>query len=143
MADPRDLTAPHVDAVEALLQATGYTVHVVEVTDPDPLTYPYLVLYPTPGTALVASLAGDCPDRMWTWQVTAVGRDWRETATAVDRARAALLAVRLVAAGRDYGLIGEQVTDQPIREDGASRDPETGRPVFYGIAQFEALSTPA
>lgn len=143
MPDVRDLTAPHVTAVETLLQASGYTVYVIEVTAADPLTYPYLVLHPTPGTAQVASLGGDMPDRMWTWQVTAVGRDWMETATAVDRAKAAQLGVRLVVDGRAYGLIGERVTDQPIRQDEKSRDPGTGRPVFYGLAQFEALAVPA
>lgn len=143
MPDVRDLTAPHVTAVETLLQASGYTVYVIEVTAADPLTYPYLVLHPTPGTAQVSSLAGDSPDRMWSWQVTAVGRDWTETATAVDRARAAILDVRLVVNGRAYGLISERLTDQPIREDPTSRDPAAGRPVFYGIAQFEVLSAPA
>lgn len=142
MTDPRDLTAPHVAAVAALLDGAGYTVYTVEVTDSTPAC-PYLVLYPTPGTAQVSSLGGDSPDRMWTWQVTAVGRDWTETATAVDRAKAALLGVRLVVAGRAYGLIGERVSDQPIRQDDTSRDPSTGRPVFYGLAQFEAIAVPS
>lgn len=143
MADPRDLTAPHVAAVTTLLEAAGYTVYVGEVTAADPLVYPYLCLYPTPGTAQVASLGGDMPDRVWSWQVTAVGRDWIETAATVDRAKASLLGLRLVVDGRDYGLIGEQLTDQPIRPDDTSRDPSTGRPVYYGIAQFDVMSTPA
>jgi FlaG/FlaF family flagellin (archaellin) len=143
-ADLIDISTAHTTAVKAILAATGYDVFVVEVTGDDKTrTYPYLVLYPTSGTATVDSLKPVSTLYAFGWQITAVGRDYTETATATDRARAVLVDARPTVAGRTCGVIAEVLSAQPIRQDPTAREPQTGRPLFYGIAQFAVTTTPA
>jgi len=142
--DPRDLTNPHVDAIDTMLAGAGYPTYISEVTDPeDTITYPYLVVHPNTGAAQRTTLSPSSPVRAWRWQVTAVGRDRAETAAALDRARAALVDRVPVVPGRAYGVIAEDFVDQPIRQDPTTRDPRTRRPVFFGLAQFTCPSVPA
>lgn len=139
--DPRDLTKPHIAALEALLAAAGYDLYVTEVSAVDEdIAYPYLVLHPGNPTAEADTYAGTSGLARWRWQVTAVGRDVTETVSALDRARAALIDQRPTVTGRSYGMVTEVIVGQPVARDPSAVDPATRRPVFFGVALFEVPS---
>jgi hypothetical protein len=139
--DLLDISQHHTTAVAALHRNAGYPVYEVEVTDDGAgLTYPYLVLYPTPGATATNTLAGTSGEFTFRWQITAVGRDWMETCAAIDRARAAAVDQRPVVTGRTVGMVTEVITSVSVAQDPAARDPATGRPLFYAINQFAVMS---
>lgn len=139
-----DITQAHIDGVRPLLEGTGYPLYVAEVTGGDATReYPYLVLWPVPIYATAGDLAGTPTEATFRWQVTAVGRDLRETGAARDRAMAELVGIRPAVANRDCGLISMEPGDQPIRPDPTARDPNTRRPVFYAVANYSLFTTAA
>jgi hypothetical protein len=143
IGDLVDISRHHTDAVTALLATAGVVAYTVEVdVDTDDLTYPYTVVYPNPGTAALNNLAGDAATYSFGWQVTAVGRDRNEVQAVLDKARAVCVGARPVVAGRSFGLIRNVPLNVPIREDPQEREPLSGRPYFYGVAQFTVTSTP-
>lgn len=137
-----DISQHHTTAVVGLLVAAGYTTYPVEVTD-DVRTFPYLVIYPSPGSTAVNDLGHHAREHTYQWQVTAVGLDWMETTAAIDRARWALVDERPTVAGRTCAPITEISVNVPVRQDPTERDPSTGRPLFYSVAQFTVLSVAA
>lgn len=147
MGDPGlvDLAHPHTEAVAALLGATNYPTYVAEVTGDDATrVYPYLVLWPFPGSVAWADLGCTPTEYLFRFQVTAVGRDRRETLAALDRARAELVAVSPTITGRNCGLISQDDGENlPVSTDPAVRDPATGRPVFFTVARFGLPTWPA
>lgn len=144
MADA-DVGWLHAQAIHGLLVgATPYPVYLGEVTTPDEeIEYPYLVAWPPPATRPTITLAGYGGEATTTTQVTASGRDVRETITAMDRASAALHRRRPVIAGRKCGLIRH--LPDAAGPPQPTRDPQLytpARPVFFTFAQFALMSSP-
>lgn len=137
-----DITHVHVEAVMPLLEIAGYSLYVAEVTGDDATReYPYLVLWPTPVYVAAGDLAGTPTEALFRFQVTAVGRDPRETGAARDRAVAELVGSRPTVVGRECGQVALEPGDQPIRPDPTTRDPVTQRPVFYAVANYTLFTT--
>lgn len=135
MATPA--TLPHVLAVQAALESASLAVYVggappgVEPTS----EAPYVVLYPTPGTAVPGSLADDRVDFVGEVQLTCVGLTVGQAVNVCDRAAAAL-ASPLVVDGRTAWK-PEPRGGQPAR-----RDDDRTPPCFYAISLFRLRSTP-
>lgn len=149
MADT-DVGWAHAEAIQAMLEAvTPYPVYIGEVTAPDPdsgepdaLEYPYLVIWPPPGTRPVITLNGYGGEATTTTQITAAGTSVREVITALDRASAALHRRRPVIAGRRCGLISQVPADEPPQPQ---RDPAVStpkRPIFFSYIQVSLFSAP-
>jgi hypothetical protein len=109
---------PHVDAVQAALEAAGLTVYLGGTPTSDGWTAPdkYAVLYPDPGTAVRESLADERTDFECTMQVTCVGSDVVRALWVAARVRRALSA--------------------PLDDQGRG-------PAFFVPVQYRICSTPA
>jgi hypothetical protein len=107
------------------------------------LEYPYVVLHPEPGLLDLTNLAAGIDHYTWAGQVTAVGRDHRETVAATDRARAALVGRRPTVPGRECNLIRQEPGAAPVTRDPDATDPGTGRPVFFTAVRYSLHTTPA
>ena len=128
---------PHVDAVIAALQGAGLTVYFGGAppnTSPT-ASQPYLVLYPTPGRAVPASLADNLIDFVGEVQLTAVGLTAEQAANVADRSMAAMAAVPAVA-GR-VSWKPEFLDGQPVQ-----RDDDVTPPNFYAVARYRLRSIP-
>lgn len=146
MADPTllDVTHQHTEATRALLAEAGYPLYIGEVTDDGPaLQYPYLVVWPTPGTVEHDDIGYGAAHYWHRFTLTAVGRDVRETEAALDRARTQLVAVRPDIPGRACGLYSERDGDVAIAKDPEAVDPNTGRPVFFAATDFQLYTCPS
>ncbi|MFF7191759.1 hypothetical protein ACFZAR_42960 [Streptomyces sp. NPDC008222] len=129
---------PHVDAVQAALEAAGLTVYVggapqsISPTDPDP----YVVLYPEPGRAQTASLADDRTAFSAVAQLTCVGLTAQQAMDVSDRAIAVMSAV-LTVAGR-VSWKPEALDGQPVK-----RDDDVTPPNYYAISRYRLRSIPS
>lgn len=128
---------PHVDAVTAALEAAGLTVYFggapagVVPTD----GAPYIVLYPDPGRAVVASLADDRTLFTAVVQLTCVGLTAEQAANVSDRAMAVLTAP-ITVAGR-VAWKPESLDGQPVR-----RDDDVVPPCYYAVSRWRLRSIP-
>ncbi|MFD6025702.1 hypothetical protein [Streptomyces griseoluteus] len=129
---------PHVDAVQAALEAADLTVYVGGAPSATGWKAPdrYVVVYPEPGTAVRESLADDRSDFETTMTVTCVGSDWVRALWVADRVRKAL-AVPLVVEGRSCRR-PEDRGGPPL-----ARDDDVTPPVWYLPVQYWIGSTPA
>jgi hypothetical protein len=129
---------PHMDAVQAALEAAGLTVYLGGTPTGDGWTAPdkYAVLYPDPGTAVRESLADERTDFECTMQVTCVGSDVVRALWVAARVRRALSAP-LVVQGRNCWL-PEDLGGPPV-----SRDDDLNPPAFFVPVQYRICSTPA
>jgi hypothetical protein len=128
---------PHVDAVTSALTAASMTVYFGGAP-PDvapTAAEPYIVLYPTPGRAVPASLVDDLVDFAGEVQLTCVGLTAEQAASVSDRAMAAL-AVRLTVTGR-VSWKPEFLDGQPVQ-----RDDDVTPPNFYAVARYRLRSIP-
>ena len=128
---------PHVNAVTAALEAAGLTVYLGGAPSgisPAP-DEPYVVLYPEPGRAEVASLADERTAFSAIVQLTCVGLTAEQTMSVSDRAAAALSAV-LAVAGR-VSWKPESLDGQPVR-----RDDDVVPPCFYAPSRYRLRSIP-
>jgi len=140
-----DVGWAHAAAIHDMLDtAVGYGVYLGRPDIPDPeLVWPYLIVWPPPAGRPTIALAGYGGESTTTTQVTAAGRNVRETITALDRAAVALHRRRPVIVGRRCGLI-TQLADVP-GPPSPDRDDQTGTPdynVYTTFAQFSFYSAP-
>jgi hypothetical protein len=125
---------PHIDAVTQVLTAAQLTVYLGGA--PQGVSPPYVVLYPSPGTPVRASLADNRVDWQGTVQLTCVGATAEQALNVSDRATAALDAP-LTVAGRQ-GRRPEALDGQPV-----TRDDDVTPPLFYTAARWRLRSTPS
>jgi hypothetical protein len=141
---PLDPSRAHADAIVGLLRASvtaeDYPVYVGEVTDPeDDITYPYLVVWPSPATRPVNSLAGYDGAVTTAVQVTAVGTTVDECLAAMDRATVAIHRRVPVIDGRTCAPVKTSAAQVPRRDDKV-HTPD-GRPVYYTFTLATLYST--
>jgi len=137
MAAPPEVL-PHVDAVQAALEAADLTVFLGGTPTTAGWTPPdkYAVLYPEPGEAVRDSLADTRADFMTTFQVTCVGGSMERALWVADRVRQALsgpLSVEGRSAWRPEDLGGPPV----------QRDDDTTPPAWFVPVQYRIKSLPA
>jgi len=129
---------PHVDAVQAALEAADLTVYLGGTPTTAGWVPPdkYAVLYPEPGEAVRDSLADTRADFMTTFQVTCVGGSMERALWVADRVRQALsgpLSVEGRSAWRPEDLGGPPV----------QRDDDTNPPSYFVPVQYRIKSIPA
>lgn len=125
---------PHVDSVQAALQAGGLTVYLGGA--PEAPAARYCVLYPDPGRAVSESLADRRTDLAFWVTVTCVGPTAEQALWVAGRVRQALDAPLTVAGRRmwraeDHG--GPSV----------ARDNDVTPPVFFLPVEYYLQSTSA
>jgi hypothetical protein len=129
---PTPTVLPHVDAVKAALEDQGLTVYIGGTpggtwSPPDR----FAVLYPDPGTAGRASLAGERTDFRHLCQITCVGGDPERALWVADETRKAL-AGPLAVDGRATWLPEDQ-GGPPLQRDDDVTPPLWYVPVLYLI----------
>src|SRR5690242_20313349 len=129
---------PHVDAVQAALEAADLVVYLGGAPTSPGWTPPdkYAVLYPEPGEAVRESLADVRADFMTTFQITCVGGSMERALWVADKARAAL-SVPLTVAGRATWR-PEDLGGPPVQ-----RDDDTTPPSWFVPVQYRLMSIPA
>lgn len=130
---------PHLDAVQAALEAAGLTVYVGGVPTDSGWVAPdkFAVLYPDPGMAVCESLADERTGFDSTMQVTCVGGDVERVMWMADRVRKAMAAAPLAVDGR-VCWPPEDLGGPPVqRDDGVTP------PVYFVPVQYRIRSTPA
>ncbi|MEH0445426.1 hypothetical protein QA811_17640 [Streptomyces sp. B21-102] len=129
---------PHLDAVQAALEAADLTVYIGGAPTAAGWTPPdkFAVLYPDPGMAVRASLADDRTGLDCTMQVTCVGSDVVRALWVAARVRQAL-AAPLVVEGRSCWR-AEDLGGPPVQ-----RDDDVTPPVYFVPVQYRICSTPA
>lgn len=128
---------PHVDAVQAALEARGLTVYVGGTpggtwSPPDK----FAVLYPDPGTAGRASLAGERTDFTHACQITCVGGSAERALWVADETRKAL----------DHPLtVDGRTTWQPEDQGGPplQRDDDVNPPLWFLPVLYLIQSIPS
>jgi hypothetical protein len=142
-----DVGWAHASAIHTMLTAaTPYDVYIGDVTVPDDeLEFPYLVVWPPPGTRPTITLNGYGGEATTRTQVTGAGRTVREVLAVLDRASAALHRRRPTIPGRACSLMrqvpGTADVPQPRRDPKArTRD---GLPILSSFLQFSLFSSPA
>jgi hypothetical protein len=135
---PAPTVLPHVDAVQAALQAAQLTVYLGGAPTAPGWTPPdkFAVLYPEPGEAVRESLADIRADFTTTFQITCVGGSMERALWVADRVRAALSAP-LVVAGRATWR-PEELGGPPVQ-----RDDDTNPPSWFVPVQYRLMSIPA
>ncbi|MFI6138056.1 hypothetical protein ACIBCC_07710 [Streptomyces griseus] len=129
---------PHVDAVQAALAGAGLTVYLGGTPTSAGWSPPgqFAVLYPDPGTASRASLAGERTDFSHMMQVTCVGATVERTLWVADKVRGAL-AGPLTIAGRKAWL-PQDLGGPPVQ-----RDDDVTPPLFFVPVQYLIQSIPS
>jgi hypothetical protein len=130
---------PHVDAVQAALEAVPLTVYVGGTPTSSGWVPPdkYCVLYPEPGMAVRESLADARTDFNSVMQITCVGGDAERALWVADRVRKALAATPLAVAGRACWP-PEDLGGPPV-----ARDDDVTPPVWFVPVQYRICSVPA
>ena len=129
---------PHVDAVTTALEAAGLSVYLggapsgVTPTDPEP----FVVLYPEPGRAQIASLADDRTLFSAVVQLTCVGLTAEQAMSVSDRAAAVMSAVMTVTGRASWKP--EALDGQPVK-----RDDDVTPPNYYAVARYRLRSIPS
>lgn len=148
-----DVSRQHGAALAAMLsaalageQAQGrYRVYVGEVTTPEAeITYPYLVVWPSPAYLPTNTMAGYDGAVRSTIQITAAGVSVDEVLAALDRVGVALHRRRPQITGRNCSPLTQlpgAVPPAPNRDEHV-HTPD-GRPVFYSFALYQMQSTAA
>lgn len=129
---------PHLDAVQAALEAANLSVYVGGTPGDAGWAPPdkFAVLYPDPGMAARASLADERTDFDSTMQITCVGSSVERALWVAGRVRQAL-AEPLTVEGRSCWP-PEDLGGPPV-----ARDDDVTPPVFYVPVQYRICSTPA
>jgi hypothetical protein len=137
MSTPPDVL-PHLDAVQAALEAADLTVYVGGAPTAAGWTAPdkFAVLYPDAGMAVRASLADNRTDFNSTMQVTCVGSDVERALWVATRVRQAL-AAPLAVQGRACWP-AEDLGGPPVQ-----RDDDVTPPVYFVPVQYRLMSIPA
>ncbi|MFJ8110427.1 hypothetical protein [Streptomyces sp. NPDC096132] len=137
MSTPPDVL-PHLDAVQAALEAVNLTVYVGGAPTSSGWTPPdkFAVLYPDPGMAVRASLADNRTDFDSTMQVTCVGSDVERALWVAARVRQALT-TPLAVEGRTCWP-AEDLGGPPVQ-----RDDDVTPPVYFVPVQYRICSIPA
>ncbi|KIZ16835.1 hypothetical protein [Streptomyces natalensis] len=128
---------PHVDAVVSALTGAGLVVYLGGApsgVSPTAST-PYVVLYPEPGRAEVASLADNRTNYSAVIQLTCVGLTAEAAMSVSDRAVAALSVVLAVAGRTSWRP--EPLDGQPVQ-----RDDDVVPPCFYAASRYRLRSIP-
>ncbi|MFE3386369.1 hypothetical protein [Streptomyces anulatus] len=129
---------PHVDAVQAALTGAGLTVYLGGAPTNAGWSPPgqFAVLYPDPGTASRASLAGERTDFSHMVQVTCVGATVERALWVADKVRKALDGPLSVAGRRAW---------QPEDQGGppVQRDDDVTPPLWFVPVQYLIQSIPS
>ncbi|MET8658152.1 hypothetical protein [Streptomyces griseus] len=129
---------PHVDAVQAALAGAGLTVYLGGTPTSAGWSPPgqFAVLYPDPGTASRASLAGERTDFSHMMQVTCVGATVERTLWVADKVRQALAGPLTVAGRRTW--LPQDLGGPPVQ-----RDDDVTPPLFFVPVQYLIQSIPS
>jgi hypothetical protein len=129
---------PHVDAVQAALEAADLMVYLGGAPTAPGWTPPdkFAVLYPEPGEAVRESLADTRTDFVTTFQITCVGGSMERALWVADRARAALSAPLAVEGRATWRP--EELGGPPVQ-----RDDDTNPPSWFVPVQYRLMSIPA
>ena len=129
---------PHLDGVQAALEAATLTVYVGGTPTSSGWTAPdkFVVLYPDPGMAVRESLADERTDFETTMQITCVGGDPERTLWVADKVRKALTGP-LTVQGRSCWP-PEDLGGPPL-----ARDDDVTPPLWFLPVQYRICSTPA
>jgi hypothetical protein len=129
---------PHVDAVQAALTGGGLTVYVGGTPTNTGWVPPdkFAVIYPDPGTASRASLAGERTDFTNLVQVTCVGASAERALWVADKVRQALDQPLTVAGRKAW---------QPEDQGGppVQRDDDVTPPLWFVPVQYQIQSIPS
>ena len=126
------------DAVTTALEAASLTVYLGGAppgVSPTAST-PFIVLYPDPGQAVVASLADDRTHFTTVIQLTCVGLTAEQAASVNDRALAVLTAP-IAVSGR-VSWKPESLDGQPVQ-----RDDDVVPPNYYAVSRWRLRSIPS
>lgn len=136
-----DPSRAHAHAIADLLAPLPHTVYIGDVTDSDP-TYPYLVVWPPPGTRPANTLNGYDSQITTTTQITAAGTSVDEVLSVLDRAAALLHRIRPAVPGRQCTPLRQQPGAPPPqpRLDPTTRTAD-GRPIYFAVALYDLHST--
>lgn len=128
-----------VDRIKALLEAAGIAVYLVEA--PRGATYPYVLLWFTPGLPgiepSVASI-GDLSDLLG---ATYVDTTARNVLVLAEKARAVLDGATFTVSGLQVSLA--RSTSQTVRPDPDVVLPDTNAHPFYAVDRHQMVATPA
>jgi hypothetical protein len=129
---------PHVDAVQAALEAADLMVYLGGAPTTPGWTPPdkFAVLYPEPGEAVRESLADTRTDFVTTLQITCVGGSMERALWVADKARAALSAPLTVEGRATWRP--EELGGPPVQ-----RDDDTNPPSWFVPVQYRIKSLPA
>ena len=136
---------PFTDSLLTLLQSNSLGLFVGDGEGPDPLAFPYAVLYPDPSPELSeegGTLSDPDAHRIIVWTLTSVGRSREQAQGADDLLRATLLAGALTVAGRNLWRISITSLGQIERDDDVDLGGERGS-VFYATTEISISSAPA
>lgn len=130
----------HAEAILGALTSAGLTAYFVGDV-PRPVTTPYVVVTPSPGHPDRDTLAGARSRLDVTFQVTGVGASTPEALEAADRARVALLDVRLAVDGRRSWPVVHG-DSQPVREDPVHIPDGSSRPLLVAVDTYGLSTVP-
>lgn len=136
-------------AVEALLTPWGKQVFYVEakeITDATgvvtPISYPYVLLWGSPGLMRAAEVDGVQDDLDDVLGVTTVALTPDACLKAVDKVRGHLLGKQPLASGRHVQPL-RLMDSQRIQADTAVTVPSTNTHPYYGVDIYRLISEPA
>ena len=136
---------PFTDALLALLQSNSVGLFVGDGEGPDPLAYPYGVLYPDPSPELTeegGTLSDPDAHRIMVWTLTSVGLSRMQAQGADDHLRATLLAGSLSVAGRSLWRVSVTSLGSIERDDDVDLGGKLGS-LFYANTEISIPSSPA
>ena len=129
---------PHMDAVNAALEAMGLTVYIGGAPTASGWSPPdkFAVLYPDPGMASRASLAGERTDFTNLVQITCVGATVEQALWVADKTRQAMDGPLIVAGRKAW---------QPEDQGGppVQRDDDVTPPLYFVPVQYLIKSIPS
>lgn len=127
----------HHDAVLGLLSGLSFTLYDGQV--PDPPTFPYAVVFMDTDNETATKLCGGSDVAEWRFQVNSVGLTRAAAAIVADAARALVLDVRPVVAGRKCERIKKE-TSIPVRPDTDLTNPETKLHPMFAVDRYRFTS---
>lgn len=132
----------HLQAVRAMIEAAwSHPVYIGEV--PAEATYPYVLLWSSPGRLTAAEVDGVMDDLSEPIGVTMVGATYEAALQVVPRVRAALMGKAPTVSGRYCHPLRLEPDGQPVQVDKATKIPKTDRYPSYGVDRYRLRSEPA
>ena len=127
--------------ITAILAALSPTIDAYYVDVPDGATYPYVLLWGSPGGAGVESSIAADSDMSDLLGVTVVDIEPTNVLSAVQTVRGILNGLRPAVTGRQVLLTFEY--SSTVQPDKTVKLPETGSFPFYAVDRYRLIDTPA